>query len=160
MTWPVISLFITAVNSPLGVSQREREREAGKKREVVRKRLIYSEWEHSQHQFVSHLITSFMVNHVLFEKDHVLFDHVLFEKDAAVWSDPTSLIWSNSCTVDVCTAAVTWCLPASFYTELLTPPFSGRSHLKWWIKIETYASCYFLPRCLLHRLTKNFSWSG
>lgn len=24
-----------------------------------------------------------MVNHVLFEKDHVLFDHVLFEKDAA-----------------------------------------------------------------------------
>lgn len=39
MTWPIISLFITAVNSPLGVSERERGR---KKREAEGgKRLIY-----------------------------------------------------------------------------------------------------------------------
>lgn len=37
MTWPIISLFITAVNSPLGVSQRDRQ----EKREAEAKRRIY-----------------------------------------------------------------------------------------------------------------------
>lgn len=107
MTWPIISLFITAVNSPLGVSERER----GRERERLRERdvFIYSEREHSQHQFVSHLITSFMVNHVLFEKGLWTCDWIINSR--LVGSDQTAACWMS---------AMKWTLSIFFITLTYT----------------------------------------